>query len=128
MKKKLLCLFGIMIALVVGGVRSNIIEQEQSLFVISTSSGNVLSACRNGKDWTEEYIRLQDQTERTVAEYLGVKKEMLEFSGYTLLQRDGISDGSTIDIIQNQTKYTFICDIEGKILSVKETRKAYSVE
>lgn len=119
MKKKLLCLFGIIIALVVGGVRSNIIEKEQFLFVISTSSGNVLSVCRNGEDWTEEYIRLQDQTERAVAEYLGVKKETLKFSGYTLLLRDGISDGSTIDIIQDQTKYTFICDISGEVLSVE---------
>lgn len=117
MKKKVL--FGIMVVLAVGGIRSSVMKKGNSLFVLSTSSGKVLMVYKNGENWTEEYTCLQNQTERAVAEYLGVKKETLKFSGYTLLLQDGISDGSTIDIIQDQTKYTFICDISGEVLSVE---------
>ena len=88
-------------------------EQAYHTYAI-TDSGGILSVYSDGQDVTGKGSVWKQQTENAIAEFLNRPIEDLQFDQFSMLEEDGM----TIDVTVGGVAYTFICGIEGDIVSM----------
>ena len=111
--------FGIFILafLLTGCSAASTDEQAHHTYTITDSGGVILSVFSDGQDATGKGSVWKQQTENAIAEFLNRPIEDLQFDRFSMLEEDGM----TIDVTVGGVAYTFICGIEGDIVSVART-------
>lgn len=92
--------------------------------VISTFRSNreLVSAYIDGKNVTDDYSSALEKSLKNVKDYLGLSAQEMETVSDCMMGTEYI----TIELIYDESKYTFCCDSSGKILSVS-VEKNYSL-
>lgn len=108
--------FGIFILAFVltGCSAANTDEQAHHTYATTDSDGVILSVYSDGQDVTGKESVWKQQTENAIAEFLNRPIEDLQFDRFSMLEEDGM----TIDVTVGGVAYTFICGIEGDIVSM----------
>ena len=116
MNRKLLA--GIVeIALIIGFIRFIMEKDEEGkhqCFSVVQIGTEVISAYRNGVDFTEKYKTLEQKAKNEAAKYLQKDISEVKFDNYSILEMIGM----TIEAAVGDICYTFLFNMDGKILKV----------
>lgn len=105
----------VLFALMLGGCAEK--EEEGHSSMVVTAGGEVVSAYWDGEDVTEERKAFEVQTEEAVSRFLNREREKLEFDVFCMLEQDGM----TVEVMVDEASYTFICSMQGDIITVGRT-------
>ena len=94
-------------------------DQKHQNFSVLQIGSDVVSVYRNGNDFTETYKNLEYRAKEKAAKYLNKDISELQFCNYSILEMAGM----TIEVTVEDMYYTFLFDIDGKILQVNYCEK-----